>query len=149
MTAAFWILYSLSLYHATLYILQHYRGFHQSLQQTARIVPYLMVWPPARSFQLFIFWSPYISNIFKWNFPLWNTHTPAYEKLLSIAALFVYWSDCNVVLHVSAHVQNHRQEKSSMATFFSNWAETCSTVRSIYENCCEWQFSLVLQLEAI
>jgi hypothetical protein len=36
------------------------------------------VWTLPHSFQFFIFQSPYISNIFKWNFPLWNRHTTAW-----------------------------------------------------------------------
>jgi hypothetical protein len=90
MTAAFRIIYSLYLYHAT-YIFQHYRGFHQSLQETARVVPYLIVGydhPHAlsnsassdhRTFRIFLSGTSRCEAV-----------TQAYENLLSMAALFVY-----------------------------------------------------------
>jgi hypothetical protein len=117
MTAAFRILYSLSLYHAT-YVFQHHRGFHQSLQETARIVPYLIVrndHPHAlsnssssdhRTFGIFLNGTSRC-----------EADTQAYEKLLSIAALFVYWSYCDVVCTFLRMCRAIVRKKSSVATF--------------------------------
>jgi len=145
MTAAFWILRSLSLDQATLYILQYYRGFHPSLQANAKLILYLIVdceHPHSLSNSSS---SDHLTfRIFLSGTSRYETDTQAYEKQLLVAALFMYWSYCDIVLHVSGHVQTHRQEKGIWHLFFSNWVEICSTLRSLYENCCKWQFFLIL-----
>jgi hypothetical protein len=72
-----------------IYILQHYSGFHQSLQVTARVVIYLIVGydhPHALSNSLS---SDHLTfRIFLSRTSRCETDTEAYEKPLSIAALF-------------------------------------------------------------